>query len=278
MSSFSITRNSKDAQLSGYIAKVNSIPRLSAAEESSLYKSFKEGDLLAKNKLIAANLYIVLGVAFNYRSYGLPMMDIIAEGNMGVVKAIETFDPKKGCKFATYASWWVLDKIQSFILNFWSIVKMSSAGKCKKLFFGLSKIKSKIKSYHLLSKQEKINKIAEVSDLSTGEVESAMLRLEGKEVSSEEDFSYNLTAFGDDPESIVSNKYDANLKRQVLRSAMKVLSDQEQQVVNLKMQETKHTLVSIGKLLGVSAERVRQILATAVSKIKKYVNDAKIYF
>lgn len=262
--------------LSSYIKKVKAIPKLSHEEETMMFHSYHQGDVLAFKKIVQANMYISVAIALNYRQYGLPIMDLISEGHMGIMKAVKGFKASKGFRFATYASWWVLDAIQSFILKSWSIVSLSGSTNKKRLFFSLSKVKNQIKSYNRLSLQEKIKNISHYSSCSEKEVEELM---DLKNVNTIEESNLNCVV-SENPERLyLSNESNALLKHKIT-SALHDLNEKEVMVLKKRIYHDNDKNVKLKELaneIGVSAERVRQISNTALKKIEKHLQDINQY-
>jgi len=271
--------NVNDGGISSYINMVKNIPHLSPEEEYNLaIKVQKEHDLDAAEKLIKSNLFLVVATAFEYKGYGLPISDIISEGNIGLMKAVKKFDPHKGFKLSTYALWWIRATINEFILSSWSLVKIGTAAAQKKLFFSLKKIKSKLGIYH-------------DSDMTPSEVKNVAKELEVSENDviemnrrTNKDSSLNKTISDDsgdnnevinflesttpNSEEIIGENETQTLYKQMLFNAINQLNEREQLVISQrKLTDNPATLEDLSNKLGISKERVRQIENKAMEKL-----------
>ena len=189
MSTKTITSNlpsiDVEGSLSSYLTQIKKFPMLSAEEEYMLAKSWKDrGDLRSAHKLITSHLRLVAKIAMGYRGYGLPVSEIVSEGNIGLMQAVKKFEPEKGFRLATYAMWWIKASIQEYILRSWSLVKIGTTAAQKKLFFNLRKIKNQISANNMGDlKTEHVNEISKRLNVKKEEVVSMNRRLSGKEKS-----------------------------------------------------------------------------------------------
>jgi RNA polymerase sigma-32 factor len=269
-----------DAGLSRYIAEVQKFPFLTVDQEMALAREYRDqGNLKAAHALVTSHLRMVLRVALSYRGYGLPMSDLIAEGNMGLMKAVKKFDPERGFRLSTYAMWWVKATIQEFILKSWSLVKIGTTASQKKLFFNLRKLKNKMRIFddvHLSPDQAQ--HIATTLEVPVDDVHQMNARLSGTDQSlnavlSHEGDGLEVMEKLADPEEgqdvTYSNTEEADLRGARLRSAMRTLKDREQAIFSARyLQEPPQTLEVLSQTYGISRERVRQIEKQAFDKVK----------
>ena len=273
------SRKFDEDSLSDYISSIKKIPTLGEDEEFELASRWKEkGDQKALNKIIASHLRLVLKIAKGYSGYGLSISDLVAEGNLGIMHAVQHFDPSVGYRFSTYAAWWIKSKIQDFVYNSWSIVKLSSTKNNRKLFFGLRKLKNLLGIGN--SSDEEIQMIAEKMEVSPEEVKIAEQRFNHKdfsanspvgdeEASSWQDF---LADTKSTPDTEISEKQEYLYRKKVLHDALNTVSKRERDIVCLyRLHNPTKSLREIGELMNISAERVRQIEKKAFLKIQEYV-------
>lgn len=271
--------------LGRYLSEIYRIPILTEAEEKMYAKQKEEGDLDAAKILISSHLRLVVKIAFKYQNYGLPMMDIISEGNIGLMKAVRDFTISKGCKLATYAMWWIKASIQDFILKSWSLVKIGTTVAQKKLFFNLSKIKNKIMSYGQKNlSNENVDYIANTLSVSKNEVIDMDNRLFKKDIFlNEKNKNMNndsqeiielIPAKTGTPEAILTNKLENERKRELLSESLNVLSDREKAIIiERRLNDNPSTLKDLSIKYKVSGERIRQIEEGAINKIKSYIKN-----
>ena len=267
--------------LSLYLTQIKKFPMLDAEEEYMLAKNWKErGNLKAAHKLVTSHLRLVAKIAMGYRGYGLPVNELISEGNIGLMQAVKKFDPDRGFRLATYAMWWIKAGIQAYVLRSWSLVKMGTTTAQKKLFFNLKKIKNQIapRSEGDL-RPEHVNEIAKKLDVSEHEVVSMNRRLSGKE------FSLNAQVGEDGDEWqdwLVDKELDHDLKfahqeemeqRQgLLKDSIKILNDREREILySRRLNDDPTTLEDLSKKYKISRERIRQIENKAFEKIQKHM-------
>lgn len=270
---------SNEGSLSGYVSSIKKIPTLEADEEFELATKWKEkGDQKALNKIINSHLKLVVKIAKGYSGYGLPISDLIAEGNLGIMHAVKHFDPNIGYRFSTYATWWIKAKIKDFIYNSWSIVKLGSSRSHKKLFFGLRKLKKLLGIDS--SSDEEIKTIAEKMEVPEESVRTMENRLNRR------DFSANSSVnnapdktwidFIEDtksrPDIKLFNQQEHLYRKKVLHDALNTLSKKEYDIFCLyRLANPTQSLQKIGKIVNLSAERVRQLEKKAFLKIQEYV-------
>ena len=272
--------------LSLYLAQIKKFPMLDAEEEYMLAKNWREsGNLKSAHKLVTSHLRLVAKIAMGYRGYGLPVNELISEGNIGLMQAVKKFDPDKGFRLATYAMWWIKASIQEYVLRSWSLVKMGTTTAQKKLFFNLKKIKNQIapKSDGDL-KKEHVEEIANKLQVKEDEVVSMNRRLLGKE--------HSLNALvGEDGDEwqdwIVDKEMDQELKfaqneemdqrKDLLKESIKILNDREKEILYARrLNDEPTTLEDLSKKHKISRERIRQIENKAFEKVQKHMlNSAK---
>ena len=270
-----------EGRLSSYVSDVINIPTLSKDEEFLLANQWKEkGDKKALNKIISSHLKLVIKIAKGYSGYGLSISDLIAEGNLGIMQAIQHFDPKVGYRFSTYAAWWIKAKIQEFIFNSWSIVKLSTSKSNKKLFFGLRKLKRLLGID--VSTDKEIKTIAKKMEVSEESVRIAEERFSQRDFSTSAAVQNNSGTtwidFIEDtksrPDTEILDQQEHNYRKKILHDALNTLSKKERDIVCLyRLHNPTRTLQEIGKIVNLSAERVRQLEKKAFLKIQNYVNS-----
>ncbi|MCR4282964.1 MAG: RNA polymerase sigma factor RpoH [Bauldia sp.] len=269
--------------LSHYLAEIRKFPMLAPDEEYMLAKAYKEhGDREAAHKLVTSHLRLVAKIAMGYRGYGLPIGEVVSEGNVGLMQAVKRFEPEKGFRLATYAMWWIKAAIQEYILRSWSLVKMGTTASQKRLFFNLRKVKGQIQALEEGElKPEQVDKIATKLGVSKEDVISMNRRLGG-------DASLNAPIRGDmegggewqdwlvdeapTQESLLVENQEMDNRRKLLKDAMSVLNDRERRIFEARrLAEDPVTLEQLSSEFGVSRERVRQIEVRAFEKVQKAV-------
>ncbi len=274
--------------LAKYLTEVYKIPVLTEEEEMEYAKKKEEGDLNAAKILISSHLRLVVKIAFKYQNYGLPIMDMISEGNIGLMKAVRDFTLEKGCRLATYAMWWIRAYIQDFILKSWSLVKIGTTTAQKKLFFNLNKIKNKILSYGQKDlNNENIKYISDTLSVSEDEVKDMNNRLYKKDISLNQKSKNNnednkeimelIPAKTQTPEIIFASTSENKKRKEIFREALNTLNEREKAIIfERKLDEEQATLKDLSIKYGVSGERIRQIEESAIKKIQKYIEDKKL--
>ena len=268
-----------DGGISAYINMVKNIPHLTPQEEYDLaVKVQKNHDLEAAEKLIKSNLFLVVATAFEYKGYGLPISDIISEGNIGLMKAVKKFDPDKGFKLSTYALWWIRATINEFVLSSWSLVKIGTQAAQKKLFFSLKKIKAKLGIYHDsdLTPTE-VKDVANELDVSEDDVvemnrrvskDSSLNKVISDDDSNTTESLNMLVAETPNSEEITADDEMRALRTKMLTEAMQSLNPREQLILSRRrLTETPATLDDLSVELKISKERVRQIENRALEKL-----------
>lgn len=269
-----------------YVRKVRQLNTLSLEEEYQLAKEWKEKqDQKAMKKLAEAHLKLVAKIAAGYRGYGLPMSDLIAEGNIGMMQAMKHYEPDRGFRFATYAMWWIKASMQDYILHTWSLVKIGTTAAQKKLFFSLKKTKRAIinetqdgaREEHLT--KDLVQKIAVKLSVSEDEVWSMEQRLGSKDASLHTPIGDGertsewmdwLADESDNQEVQLAQKDEMDKRRNAFNKAMTALNAREQQIIiGRRLDEPPKTLEEISQKLDISRERVRQLEFSAFEKLKK---------
>ena len=271
--------------ISLYLAQIKKFPMLDAEEEYMLAKNWKEhGNLQSAHKLVTSHLRLVAKIAMGYRGYGLPVNELISEGNIGLMQAVKKFDPDKGFRLATYAMWWIKAAIQEYVLRSWSLVKMGTTTAQKKLFFNLKKLKNQIAPGQDGDlKEEQVKEISKTLDVDSQEVINMNRRLMGQEKSLNDPIKSGETDEWQDwlvdqsldQELLISQKQEYNDKKDLLNSAMKILSDREKEIIIARrLTEEPTTLEELSKKYKISRERIRQIETKAFEKLQKSMINA----
>ena len=280
---------SPGGNLSRYLDQIRAFPMLEPGEEYMLAKSWKEkGDVAAAHKLVTSHLRLVAKIAMGYRGYGLPVADLISEGNLGMMHAVKKFEPEKGFRLATYAMWWIKAAIQEYILRSWSLVKIGTTAGQKKLFFNLRRIKGQIQAIDDGDlKPEHVSQIATQLDVSEDEVISMNRRMAGNDRSLNVPLSRETETGGewqdwledDSPDQETSfaehEEYDA--RKNLLVAAMQGLNPREQRILTARrLSEPPLTLEDLATEFNISRERIRQIEVRAFEKLQKAVRDKAV--
>ena len=274
-----------EGSLGNYLAQIKKFPMLSAEEEYMLAKSWRErGDLKSAQKLITSHLRLVAKIAMGYRGYGLPVSELVSEGNIGLMQAVKKYDPEKGFRLATYAMWWIKASIQEYVLRSWSLVKMGTTTAQKKLFFNLKKIKNKLSANNTGDmSSEHVSEISKRLNVKKEEVISMNRRLLGKEKSLNDPIKNEDGAEWQD--WIVDHKTDQELKlsqdqefverKKLMDSSMNILNPREREILTARrLSENISTLEDLSKRYKVSRERIRQIETKAFEKLQKSMLNA----
>ncbi len=277
---------SGDTTLAGYIAEVNKFPYLTQEEEYDLAKKWsEEGDIDAAHQLVTSHLRLVVKIASGFRNYGLPTMELISEGNIGLMQAVKKFEPEKGFRLSTYAMWWIKAAIQEYVLHSWSLVKIGTTAAQKKLFFNLRKMKNRLRKIDNKSlSPDEISEIAHELDVSEREVIDMDSRLTqsdqslnapvlGYEEDSGEMIDF-LESEGESQESLLAESQDMEQKRSMFALAMQKLNEREKDIIaERRLKEVPATLEDLSVKYGVSRERVRQIENRAMEKLQAAVAE-----
>ena len=271
--------------LSFYLAQIKKFPMLDAEEEYMLAKSWKDrGNLKAAHKLVTSHLRLVAKIAMGYRGYGLPVNELISEGNIGLMQAVKKFDPDRGFRLATYAMWWIKAAIQEYVLKSWSLVKMGTTTAQKKLFFNLKKLKNQIAPNQEGDlRDEHVKEISERLSVESHEVINMNRRLMGHEKSLNDPIKAGETDEWQDwlvddhldQELIMSQKQEFDDKKSLLHEAMTILNDREKEILHeRRLTDNPKTLEELSQKYKISRERIRQIETKAFEKLQKSMINA----
>ncbi|MGF1639865.1 MAG: RNA polymerase sigma factor RpoH [Rhodospirillales bacterium] len=278
---------SPDRNLSRYLQRIRKYPMLEPEEEYALARRWAdEGDLAAAHTMVTSHLRLVAKIAMGYRGYGLPLGELISEGNVGMMQAVMRFDPYRGFRLSTYAMWWIRAAIQEYILHSWSLVKMGTTAAQKKLFFNLRKLKGQMQAIDEgdLS-PEHVSSIATRLNVSESDVASMNRRISSPDASLNapvrEDGDGEWQDWLVDPhesqETQLASDQEFGNRRRLLAGALKGLSDRERQILSeRRLRESPTTLEHLSRRFGISRERVRQIEVRAFEKLQKSVRNALI--
>jgi len=275
--------------LARYFREIWAFPILTPGEELQLATRFREdGDVESAHRLVTSHLRLVAKIAAGYRGYGLPMADLIAEGNIGLMKAVKKFEPERGFRLATYAMWWIRAAITEYILRTWSMVKLGTLAAQKKLFFSLGRIKRQLE---LAGEgglgQEQANRVAEALNVPAKDVLDMDIRMASPDVSlnaprgrDEDDGSEFIEVLldeGPSPEAITAENEESALRRGMLQKALSTLPERERHILaERQLSEEPKTLEELGKVYGISRERVRQLEARALDRVKTMVSGLAV--
>ena len=271
--------------LSKYLAQIKKFPMLSAEEEYTLAKNWKNrGDLKAAQKLVTSHLRLVAKIAMGYRGYGLPVSDLVSEGNIGLMQAVKKFDPERGFRLATYAMWWIKASKQEYMLRSWSLVKIGTTTAQKKLFFNLKKLKNQLSITTTGDlKPEHVDVISKKLDVKKEEVVSMNRRLHGKEkslndpIKGEDGIEWQDWIVDEnlDQELKLSQDQELNERKKLMTNSMSILNTREKEIlVARKLSENIATLEVLSKKYKISRERIRQIETKAFEKLQKAILNA----
>ncbi|OUW73543.1 MAG: RNA polymerase factor sigma-32 [Pelagibacteraceae bacterium TMED216] len=272
--------------LSIYLSQIKKFPMLDAEEEYMLAKNWRDnGNLKSAHKLVTSHLRLVAKIAMGYRGYGLPVNELISEGNIGLMQAVKKFDPDKGFRLATYAMWWIKASIQEYVLRSWSLVKMGTTTAQKKLFFNLKKIKNQIAPNQDGDLRD--NQVKEISnrlDVDSEEVINMNRRMMGQEKSlndpikngETEEWQDWLVDENLDQELLISQKQEFEDKKELLYKAINILDEREKEIIKeRRLTENPKTLEELSKKFKISRERIRQVETKAFEKLQKSMINAK---
>ncbi|MBV9842482.1 MAG: RNA polymerase sigma factor RpoH [Sphingomonadaceae bacterium] len=270
-----------EQSLNRYLAEIRKFPILAPEEEYMLAKRFQEhGDTEAASRLVTSHLRLVAKIAMGYRGYGLPVSELISEGNIGLMQGVKKFEPDRGFRLATYAMWWIRASIQEFILRSWSLVKMGTTAAQKKLFFNLRRMKSQLEAFEDGDLHpDHVAKIARDLGVTEGEVESMNRRMAmGGDTSlnapmredGEGQWQDWLVATDPLQDELLAESEEGRVRHDMLLEAMTDLNDREKHILaERRLSEDPKTLEELSQVYGVSRERVRQIEVRAFDKLQK---------
>mgnify|MGYP001358704076 FL=1 len=273
-----------EGSLSHYLRQIKKFPMLEAKEEYMLAKSWRDrGDIKAAQKLVTSHLRLVAKIAIGYKGYGLPVSELVSEGNIGLMQAVKKFDPEKGFRLATYAMWWIKASIQEYVLRSWSLVKMGTTTAQKKLFFNLKKLKNQLAPMSEGDlKKEHVKEISKRLNVKEEEVVSMNRRLAGKEQSlnakigeGDDEWLDWLSDNSLDQELRVSQNQEMRAKKELMNKSMDILNEREKEILTARrLSEETVTLDELSKKYKISRERVRQIETKAFEKLQTTMLNA----
>ena len=270
---------SSEGSLSHYLQQIKKFPMLSEKQEVNLAKKWRdEGDTDAAHTLVTSHLRLVAKIAMGYRGYGLPVTELISEGNIGLMQAVKKYDPDKGFRLATYAMWWIRAAIQEYVLKSWSLVKIGTTAAQKKLFFNLKKLRNRLSDYSEGSlKPHQVKEIASQLNVSEKEVTDMEGRISGNDYSlnavvsaeGDEEWQEWLVDEDADHEIKIAEQEEVRKRKELLSKAINVLNDLEKDIIHYrKLSETPKTLEELSKEYKISRERIRQIEERAFQKLQ----------
>ncbi|RAU22068.1 RNA polymerase sigma factor RpoH [Paramagnetospirillum kuznetsovii] len=281
MSAISLPVVSSDDGLSKYLRDIRAFPLLEVEEEFMLARRWIEyQDTDAAHKLVTSHLRLVAKIAIGYRHYGLPVADLISEGNIGLMRAVKKFDPEKGFRLATYAMWWIKASLNEFVLNSWSMVKIGTLAAQKKLFFNLRRIKSRLR---LLEggdlPGEHVSAIAKELHVEEGDVVAMNRRMAGRDTSLNirvgeggSEIQDLLPDMAENQEASYAKREELSKGRVLISQALDILTEREREIfVERRLRDDPLTLEELGARYGVSRERIRQIEVKAFDKVREVV-------
>ena len=270
---------SSEGSLSHYLQQIKKFPMLSEKQEVNVAKKWRdEGDTDAAHTLVTSHLRLVAKIAMGYRGYGLPVTELISEGNIGLMQAVKKYDPDKGFRLATYAMWWIRAAIQEYVLKSWSLVKIGTTAAQKKLFFNLKKLRNRLSDYSEGSlKPHQVKEIASQLNVSEKEVTDMEGRISGNDYSlnavvsaeGDEEWQEWLVDEDADHEIKIAEQEEVRKRKELLSKAINVLNDREKDIIHYrKLSEIPKTLEELSKEYKISRERIRQIEERAFQKLQ----------
>ncbi|MFT8369098.1 RNA polymerase sigma factor RpoH [Acetobacter papayae] len=269
-----------ESNLSRYLQEIRKFPLLTPEEELSLSRRWKEnGDTKAAHRLVTSHLRLVAKIAMGYRGYGLPINELISEGNIGMMQAVRRFDPEKGFRLATYAMWWIRAAIQEYILHSWSLVKMGTTAAQKKLFFNLRRLKGQMQAIDDGDlRPEQVDKIARTLGVSEQDVVDMNRRMAAPDHSlnapmradQDSEWQDRLVDEQHNQEELYAESEEMSGRKALLASALETLNERERRIFNeRRLKDDPSTLEDLAHEYGISRERVRQIEVRAFEKVQE---------
>jgi len=276
-----------EGNLSRYLQEIRKFPMLELDQEYMLAKSWRErDDVESAHKLVTSHLRLVAKIAMGYRGYGLPLSELISEGNVGMMQAVKRFDPERGFRLATYAMWWIRASIQEYILHSWSLVKMGTTAAQKKLFFNLRKLKGQMRAIEEGDLHpEHVSKIAETLNVPEDDVVQMNRRLAAPDhslnaplrIDGDGEWQDWLVDETESQETMLANSEELAKRRALLVKSMDALNERERHILQeRRLKENPTTLEELSQEYGISRERVRQIEVRAFEKLQKAIRNAAI--
>ncbi|MFD2263708.1 RNA polymerase sigma factor RpoH [Lacibacterium aquatile] len=287
MATTSLPAIGSEGNLTRYLQEIRKFPMLTVDEEFTLAREWRDKeDVEAAHKMVTSHLRLVAKIAMGYRGYGLPVSELISEGNIGMMQAVKRFDPDKGFRLATYAMWWIRAAIQEYILHSWSLVKIGTTAAQKKLFFNLRRLKGQMQAIDDgdLS-PEQVQKIATDLNVPEQDVVSMNRRLAAPDhslnapmrVDGEGEWQDWLVDDSESQETVLADQEESSKRSHLLANAMKGLNERERHILNeRRLRDEPTTLEELSQHYNISRERVRQIEVRAFEKLQKAVRDAAI--
>jgi len=274
-----------ESNLSRYLQEIRKFPMLTVEDEYNYSESFHEsGDMEAAHKMVNSHLRLVAKIAMGYRGYGLPIGELISEGNVGMMQAVRRFDHKRGFRLATYAMWWIRAAIQEYILHSWSLVKMGTTASQKKLFFNLRKLKGQMQAIEEGDLSPEVaTAISTRLKVSEADVMSMNARMASQDhslnapmrIDGEGEWQDWLVDERETQEETLGKSQELDVRRQMLADAMTHLNEREHHILTeRRLKESPTTLEDLSQVYGISRERVRQIEVRAFEKVQKAVKNA----
>ena len=284
MSNISLPSISSQGSLQRYLSSIRKFPILEMEEEYTLAKMWKnKKDLNAAHKLVTSHLRLVAKIAMGYKGYGLPIADLISEGNIGLMQAVKRFDPDKGFRLATYAMWWIRAAIQEYILHSWSLVKIGTTAAQKKLFFNLRKIKNELKLINEGDlRPEDVKKISKRLSVDENEVYSMNSRMAGHDHSLNTPLKHDSNTEWQDwienkeesQETKLEESQEYKFRKTILMNALGSLNEREKHIFSARrIKEPQQTLEDLSKRFNISRERVRQIEVRSFEKVQQHIRQ-----
>jgi RNA polymerase sigma-32 factor len=276
-----------EQNLTRYLQEIRKFPMLSPEEEYELSVRYRDhDDMGAAHRMVTSHLRLVAKIAMGYRGYGLPIGEVISEGNVGLMQSVKRFDPDRGFRLATYAMWWIRASIQEYILHSWSLVKMGTTAAQKKLFFNLRKLKGQMQAIEEGDlRPEIVTAIAEKLGVAEGDVVSMNRRLSSPDhslnaplrIDGDGEWQDWLIDEHDDQETLLADREELGERRRLLKDALCLLNQRERRILQARrLSETPATLEDLSREYGISRERIRQIEVRALEKLQKSMRAAAV--
>jgi RNA polymerase sigma-32 factor len=271
-----------EASLTQYLQEIRKLPMLSAEKEDELARRWRDNqDTEAARQLVTSHLRLVAKIAMNYRGYGMPISELISEGNLGILRALRRYNPDRGFRFATYAMYWIRAEIQEYVLHSWSLVRIGTTAAQKKLFFNLRRMKARLQAIDNGDLQPgQVTEIANRLKVPEEAVVSMNRRLGAPDQSlnarvatdSETEWQDSLVDEDENQESILADREEFTARKHLLNEALKLLDDRQHHIIiERQLKENPATLEELSHQYGISRERVRQIEAGAMQKIRQVI-------
>ncbi len=276
-----------EQNLTRYLQEIRKFPMLAPEEEYELSIRYRDqGDMEAAHKMVTSHLRLVAKIAMGYRGYGLPIGEVISEGNVGLMQSVKRFDPERGFRLATYAMWWIRASIQEYILHSWSLVKMGTTAAQKKLFFNLRKLKGQMQAIEEGDlKPEIVAAIAHKLSVNETDVINMNRRLSSPDhslnaplrIDGDGEWQDWLVDDSDDQETLLAEREELGERRRLLKDAMRLLNLRERRILEARrLSESPATLEDLSREYGISRERIRQIEVRALEKLQKSMRTAVV--